>query len=232
MAAGDECRRGGIVVGVVIAALRVIHTVVVGIGIVNGCANSLRIVNGTTDVDHHLRVRLDGQRVGEVPHTIPTGNEPLSLVGQLSVVSVVPVGGMTVGWRTETHAQIAQRHSLIAIVIEDKALVVLEEGDAIVLHASAIVEFLDDHLAGSGLSHLHADRGRHVLANGNLARCAIVDVIDVMSRQFFLRGGGFIDAGCDAESCRTLCVRLLNEDTVGLGVAQLHLEAGLAVGYA
>ncbi len=51
---GDDTGRSGIIVGVVVTTFRVVHAVVIGVGVVDRLRHGLRVVDGSVDVDHHL----------------------------------------------------------------------------------------------------------------------------------------------------------------------------------
>ena len=71
MRRGDNLRWRWTVVGVVVTTLWVEHTVVVGVGKIDGLTDSLCVVDGAVDVDDNLRIGLNSQRRGEVPDAVP-----------------------------------------------------------------------------------------------------------------------------------------------------------------
>ena len=169
MARRNYGRRGRIVIGVVVSAFRVVHTVVVCIGIVYRCCDSLCVVYSSADIDDHLRIGLDGQRAGEIPYTIPYWYEALSLVSQLAVTVVVVIRCLCIGGGAESDAKIVELSRLGCVVIKYQALVILKECYSVVFHATAIVEFLDDNLAGLGSLHLQTDGRTPIFRDNDLS---------------------------------------------------------------
>ena len=96
MAGGYDARRCGVVAGVGVAHLGVVHAVVAGVGVADRLADGQRVVDGTVDVDYHLGEGLYGERLGEVPEAIEYGYEAVGLVGQSSLGVVVVVGGLCI----------------------------------------------------------------------------------------------------------------------------------------
>ena len=76
---------------------------------------------------------------------------------------------LCIGGSAESDAKIVELSRLGCVVIKYQALVILEECYSVVFHATAIVEFLDDNLAGPGSLHLQTDGRTPIFRDNDLS---------------------------------------------------------------